>query len=121
MLKPEIIFFTASGKIAVISDVEDHTLSLHLTELQRNLAAALPGVGNESHTRFRAPKNTRGPSDADGAAYGFVDGDFLEEFLGVLDSPEILDKVMKGGSAPEQLKMTSDEIVKVLRHLQSLH
>ncbi|KAH9480543.1 DNA damage-binding protein 1a [Psilocybe cubensis] len=121
MIKPEVIFFTASGKIGVISDVEDHTLSLHLTELQRNLASALPGVGNQSHTRFRAPKNTRGLSDSDTAAYGFVDGDFLEEFLGVLDSPDILEKVMKGGSAPEKLKLTSDEIIKILQQLQSLH
>ncbi|KAF9561348.1 hypothetical protein CPC08DRAFT_689138 [Agrocybe pediades] len=118
--EPEMFFFTSSGKIGVISDVEDIQLSLHLTELQRNLAAAIPGVGGTSHTRFRAPKNTRGTSDADSSARGFVDGDFLEQFLNV-QSPETLSKVLKGSSAPEELKLSSDEFAKILQDLQSSH
>ncbi len=49
MFKPDMIYFTSSGSIGVITDVADDTLSLHLTELQRNLAAVLPGVGGTSH------------------------------------------------------------------------
>jgi len=115
------MFFTSSGKIGVITDVQDIELSLHLTELQRNLAAAIPAVGGTSHTRYRAPKSTRGTSDADGSARGFVDGDFLEQFLSIQSSPEILSKVMKGGSAPEALRLTPEEISKILQDLQSLH
>ena len=69
--------------------------------------------------RFRAPKNLRGPSDADGAAFGFIDGDFLEHYLTL--SPDDLKKVRKGSSTPEQLKLSSEQIVKVLEQLQSLH
>ncbi|KAF8967077.1 CPSF A subunit region-domain-containing protein [Flammula alnicola] len=120
-LKPEMLYFTSSGRIGVITDVEDKDLSLHLTELQRNLAAVIPGVGGTSHTRFRAPKDTRGPSDADGAAYGFLDGDFLEQYLGLQGSPDLLNKVMKGASEPERLKISRDEVLKILEQLQSLH
>ena len=48
---PEMIFFTTSGRIGVISNVESKELPLHLTDLQRNLAAAIPGVGGTNHTR----------------------------------------------------------------------
>ncbi|KAF8158252.1 mono-functional DNA-alkylating methyl methanesulfonate N-term-domain-containing protein [Crassisporium funariophilum] len=120
-LKPEALFFTSSGRIGVIVDVQSKDLSMHLTELQRNLSAVINGVGGTSHTRFRAPKNTRGPSDADGAAFGLIDGDFLEQYLGLLGSPQQLDRVTKGQSAPEVLKLSSDAIVKVLEQLQSLH
>lgn len=68
--------------------------------------------------RFRAPKNTRGPSGAD-TAFGFIDGDFLEQYLTL--SPDDLKKVKKGSSAPEQLKLSSEQIVKILEQLQSLH
>jgi len=119
--KPQMIYFTSSGRIGVITDVEDEVLSLHLTELQRNLAAIISGVGGTSHTRFRAPKNTRGPSDADGTAYGFIDGDFLEQFAGLQGTPKILDQVMKGGSDFEKLKMSEEEILKIIERLQSLH
>ncbi|KAF9485871.1 hypothetical protein BDN70DRAFT_870784 [Pholiota conissans] len=119
--KPQMIYFASSGRIGVISDVEDEGLSLHLTELQRNLAAAIAGVGGPSHTRFRAPKNTRGPSDADGAAYGFIDGDFLEQFATLQGNPQLLQKVMKGGSEPEKLKISEEEIFKIVEQLQSLH
>ncbi|KAF8908996.1 CPSF A subunit region-domain-containing protein [Gymnopilus junonius] len=120
-LSPEVIFFTSSGRIGVVTDIQDNELSLHLTELQRNLASVISGVGSVSHTRFRAPKNTRGTSDADGSAYGFIDGDFLEQFLGLQGNPEKLEKVMKGGSEPETLKMSVDNISRFLEQLQSLH
>jgi len=49
--EPEELFFTSSGRIGVIIDAPKAT-SLHLTELQRNMAAFIPGVGGVSHTRF---------------------------------------------------------------------
>lgn len=48
---PEIVYFTSSGLIGVIIDVQDKELAIHLTALQRNLAAVVSGVGNVSHTR----------------------------------------------------------------------
>ncbi len=50
-MQPEELFFTSSGRIGVIVDVKRNDVSLHLTELQRNLAAVIPGVGGTSHTR----------------------------------------------------------------------
>jgi len=49
--EPEELFFTSSGRIGVIVDAPK-TTSLHLTELQRNMAAFIPSVGGISHTRF---------------------------------------------------------------------
>ena len=71
--------------------------------------------------RFRAPKNVRGPSDADGAAFGFIDGDFLEQFISLQSLPDLLRKVMAGGSEPERLKLSMDDILKYLEQLQNLH
>jgi DNA damage-binding protein 1 len=48
---PEIVYFTSSGQIGVIIDVEDKQLAMHLTALQRNLATVVSGVGSVSHTR----------------------------------------------------------------------
>lgn len=50
-LVPEHIFFTSSGRIYVVVDVEDDNLALNLTSLQRNLASTVQGVGGISHTR----------------------------------------------------------------------
>ncbi|KIM43302.1 hypothetical protein M413DRAFT_444121 [Hebeloma cylindrosporum] len=118
---PEMGFFTTSGRIGVISNVEDKDLPLHLTDLERNLAAFTRGVGGKNHTRFRAPKNTRGTSDSDGAAYGFLDGDFLETFINLQTSPDLLKNVMAGGNVAEKLKLPKEDFLKVLEKLQNLH
>ncbi|KAG6831652.1 hypothetical protein H0H87_004602 [Tephrocybe sp. NHM501043] len=114
-------FFTASGRIGVIVDVAEPTLSLHLTALQRNLAGVVSGVGGESHARFRAPKSNKGRSDADSAAFGFIDGDFVEQFLAFLGSKDDVEKIMAGQSDPEKLAIPVEEIQAVLENLQSFH
>lgn len=75
---------------------------------------------NMMSLRFRAPRNTGGISDADAAAYGFLDGDFLEHYLAI-DSPEMINRVSEGGSAFEKLKLSHDEITGILEQLRSLH
>ncbi|KAG5648442.1 hypothetical protein DXG03_005016 [Asterophora parasitica] len=120
-LEAKHVFFTSSGRIGVVVDVTDADLSLHLTALQRNLAGTITGIGGESHTRFRAPKNTHGRSDADATSFGFIDGDFLEQFLTRLGSPEEVEKIVVGNSAPERLTMPVEEMQKVLENLQSMH
>lgn len=50
-LEAKHVFFTSSGRIGVIVNVTDPQLSLHLTELQRNLAGAIQAVGGVTHTR----------------------------------------------------------------------
>ncbi|KAF5360619.1 hypothetical protein D9756_004828 [Leucocoprinus leucothites] len=119
-LEPEEMFFTSSGRIGVIVEASKDT-SLHLTELQRNMAAVIPSVGGISHARFRAPKSTRGRSDADQASFGFLDGDFIEQLLTLLDSPDTLDNIWKGQSEPEKLSTSVDEMRRLLGDLQSHH
>jgi len=121
VLEPEELFFTSSGRIGVIVNVKQNDVSLHLTELQRNLAAVITSVGGTSHTRFRAPKSTRGRSDADQASFGFLDGDFIEQTLSHIDSPEMLRKIWQGQSAPEKLSVSVDEMRRLLEDLQSYH
>lgn len=53
-MKPEMLFFTSSGRIGTIIDVADQELSVHLSELQRNLAVLLRGVGGDGHTKYAA-------------------------------------------------------------------
>jgi len=119
-LEPNLSFFTTSGRICIVIDVQDEELSLHLTELERNLAAVVSGIG-ESHNRFRAPKTLPGPGDVDATAYGFLDGDFLERYLTILDSPGKLKQVLDGGSVFEKLKISQHQIREALEQLQRLH
>lgn len=79
-----------------------------------------------SHTsifwqRFRAPKNRIGKSDADAASFGFLDGDFLEQLLSRLSSPEDIKKIWAGQSAPERLSISPERAQEVLETLQSMH
>lgn len=71
--------------------------------------------------RYRAPKNTRSRRDADSAAFGFLDGDFLEQFLARLGSPEQVEKILAGQNTPERLTMPVEAIQKVLENLKSMH
>ncbi|KAG6831954.1 hypothetical protein H0H92_006555 [Tricholoma furcatifolium] len=115
------VFFTSSGRIGVILDVTEPTLSLHLTSLQRNLAGVVPSIGGDSHARFRAPKSRKGRSDADPSAFGFIDGDFIEQFLAYMGSPDETERILAGNSDPERLTMPVEEIQAVLENLQSFH
>lgn len=137
-LRATHVFFSSSGRIGVIVEVTDPSLALHLTALQRNLASVIPGVGGELHTRlgspeyydiytfitlarFRAPKNRKGHSDADPTAFGFIDGDFVEQFLSHLSTPDVVEKIMAGQNDPERLTISTEEVQAVLLNLQSLH
>jgi DNA damage-binding protein 1 len=74
-----------------------------------------------TNARYRAPKSTRGGTDADMVATGFLDGDFIEQFLSLVGSKEIVDKVMAGTSDPEKLKVKVEDLQKVVESLQSMH
>ncbi|KAK2459647.1 hypothetical protein APHAL10511_008292 [Amanita phalloides] len=120
---PKELLFTSSGRIAVLFDIadSDSRLPIHLTALERNMAYVVKGVGGESHARYRAPKSTRGRTDADMAATGFLDGDFMEQFLSLLGSEEAVNQIMVGTSDPEKIGVRVDDLQKALESLQSMH
>ena len=121
-LAPQLLFFTSSGRIGVIVDVGPE-LSLHLTALERNLGKVVTEIAHASHAKRRAPVGTWGKSDADAdaAAYGFLDGDFLERFLEYEHPSTETERVLRGSSPPERLRQTYGEIRQTLEALQALH
>lgn len=50
-MEPKQLFFTSSGRIGVVLDL-DKDISLHLDNLQRNMAQVIEGPGSLSHTRY---------------------------------------------------------------------
>jgi len=119
-LVPKLLFFTSSGRIGVIVEVGPE-LSLHLTALERNLGKVVAEIANASHAKHRAPVGAWGKSDADAAAYGFLDGDFLEKFLDYDHPSSETERILKGSISPEKLKQTYGEIRQSLEALQALH
>ncbi|TDL17702.1 hypothetical protein BD410DRAFT_901246 [Rickenella mellea] len=117
---PRQLFFTASGRIGVVSEVHDH-LSKLLTEFQRNLAGVIFGPGNLDHSLWRAPANTRGRSDGVAGAAGFLDGDFLENFLNFSPSSLEIAKIMAGRNQYEALNIPFGQIRGILESLQGIH
>ncbi|KAI6158847.1 CPSF A subunit region-domain-containing protein [Pisolithus thermaeus] len=119
-LQSQQLFFTPTGQIGIIANMNEE-LSLHMTSLQRNLSTYFERKEGVSHSRFRAPKNNRGRSDSEASSFGFLDGDFLERFLVLVEDPRALRQVMDGQSEPERLTISPEQIQKVLERLQSMH
>jgi DNA damage-binding protein 1 len=119
-LTSQLLFFTSSGRIGVVIDVSPE-LSLHLTALERNLRKIVAEIAHALHAKYRAPVGAWGKSDADAAAYGFLDGDFLEKFLHYHHASMETERVLQGSSPPEKLKQTYGEIRQSLEALQALH
>ncbi|KAI0051144.1 hypothetical protein FA95DRAFT_1535299 [Auriscalpium vulgare] len=125
-LKPRMLFFTASGRIGVLTEAEDDDLSNQLTSLERNLRKRDNESGQQitetSHAEWRAPVGGRSKSDGDPTAFGFVDGDFLERFLDYnhpsSDTAAVLNVKNRDN---EGLKQSYGEIRAVLETLQGLH
>ncbi|EMD31691.1 hypothetical protein CERSUDRAFT_109269 [Gelatoporia subvermispora B] len=115
-LRPRQLFFSSSGRIGVIIDVDDE-LSLPLTSLQMNMAKRIKGPGDTNHTEWRAPTNARGRTDAEASAFGFLDGDFIEQFLTHPRPHELL----AGDIEAERITLPQAQIQEVLEKLQSLH
>ncbi|KAA1475747.1 hypothetical protein DENSPDRAFT_842582 [Dentipellis sp. KUC8613] len=118
-LRLKTFFFTSSGRIGCIIDMEQE-LALHMSALQRNLSRIKEDITGTKHIRWRAPVGGYGKTDAE-AAYGFLDGDFLEQFLTYASSSADMQKIMGGGNEAEKLDMKQGDIRHVLENLQALH
>jgi len=119
-LEPRQLFFTSSGRIGVVLHMSQE-VSIHMTELQRNMAQVIHGHGGLSHPKFRALKNHKGLSNTEASSFGFLDGDFLERFLTYLPSSNIADEIMQGKNKAERLTMSKENIQQILERLRRLH
>ncbi|PCH40170.1 hypothetical protein WOLCODRAFT_67201 [Wolfiporia cocos MD-104 SS10] len=112
---PRHLFFASTGRIGAILEMSDD-ISLHLTALQRNMAKTIIGPGDTHHTNWRAPVTSRGRSDAE-SAFGFLDGDFIEQWL-TSSNPN---QYLEGEIDAERVTLPPSQIQDVLEKLQSLH
>lgn len=120
-LSPSHVCFTPSGAISVIVDVKSETLAIRLTALERNLARVTKGVGSDSQAKFRKPRvRTFTKDKEEQPSYGFLDGDFLEEFLKITDEEQVR-AILEGESEAEKVDMSGDAVRHVLGTLQGLH
>lgn len=117
LFETEQLLATSSGRLALVHHVADDSAALALTALQRNMSTLLAGPGATRHAQWRAPANARGRTDAEDGATGFLDGDFLEAFLGHADRA----KLLEGRNAAERIAMPVGQLEGMLEKLQSLH
>ncbi|KIP10587.1 hypothetical protein PHLGIDRAFT_125454 [Phlebiopsis gigantea 11061_1 CR5-6] len=115
LFETEHIFFTATGRIGLVHHVNDD-ISLDLTAIQRNMANRIVGPGQTKHAQWRTPANSRGRSDIDDSAIGFLDGDFLEQFLTHPDQENILE----GKISAERISRSVEDVEDILEKLQGL-
>lgn len=83
------------------------------------------------HFRWRAPKNTRGRSDADDVAFGFLDGDLLESLLNPDSAAELnLDRLFERmadleredeDEGTENSQFDKEEILGMVDRLRNMH
>ncbi|THG98601.1 hypothetical protein EW026_g3605 [Hermanssonia centrifuga] len=114
--EPEQLFFTSSGCIGLVFHIADEAVSLHLTALQNNMAETILGPGEIRHNQWRTPANSRGRSDAD-QAIGFLDGDFLEQFLTHPHAAQLLE----GNNPAKRVALSQHEAEGIVEKLQSRH
>ncbi|KAL4251847.1 DNA damage-binding protein 1 [Abortiporus biennis] len=115
IFSPEHVFFTSSGRVGAIIHVDDE-IALQLTALQHNMEKEITGPGETKHSTWRTPVNWRGRTDAE-ESFGFLDGDFLEQFLMHADPATLL----QGENEAERIDVEPSQLQNVLEMLQSLH
>ncbi|KDQ62210.1 hypothetical protein JAAARDRAFT_121297 [Jaapia argillacea MUCL 33604] len=116
---PRQLFFTSSGRIGAILDLGPD-LSLHMGDLQRNMEELIRGPGGVRHSEWRSPANSRGRSDAT-HSFGFLDGDFLEQFLALAPDSMMAKRVLDGTDVAKRLKLSCSQITSILETLQGMH
>ncbi|KIY45562.1 hypothetical protein FISHEDRAFT_76416 [Fistulina hepatica ATCC 64428] len=122
VLKPKLIVFTVSGRISIIMNIaeegdggdDDDKEAIFMTSLERNMEHVLPGIGLAGHEGYRT-------QHSDVAARGFVDGDFVEQFLLYNDNDPIVKHIMSGRNQAEALGRSTESIRNILKTLQAVH
>jgi len=109
-VEPSAVFFTNTGRIGVISAVSQE-LGYLVTSLERNLSYTLPGPGGLEHAHWRGPVT----AGAFGESFqtGFVDGDFVEQFLEFGESTSAM-AALEGKNAAHKINSDYGTIVQQL-------
>ncbi|EIN12704.1 hypothetical protein PUNSTDRAFT_97523 [Punctularia strigosozonata HHB-11173 SS5] len=118
--KPIQTLFTSSGRIAIVIDVLDPEVSLHLTNLHRNMSKVITGLTGIQNETWRSPATSRGRTDAE-TSRGFLDGDFLEAFLDVPRTSPSLAEILEGENVAERLTLGYERYHQLLESVQALH
>jgi len=121
--KGNLIFCTNTGRIGLVASL-DEDLSLSLSNLQRNISSVIQGPGKIDHAKRRAPQATPGlPSvlTQHSQAIGFIDGDFVEQFLYLDPHSEEVKRILEGKNQYERLGSGYGAVVQMLEELQRLH
>ncbi|KZT56361.1 hypothetical protein CALCODRAFT_497530 [Calocera cornea HHB12733] len=121
--KGNLVFATNTGRIGIVASLDDE-LSMKLSNLERNIGSVIQGPGKIEHAKRRAPQATPGlPSvlTQHSQAIGFIDGDFVEQFLYLDPSSDEVRRILEGKNQYERLGMPYGEMVQTLEELQRLH
>ncbi|KAL5524495.1 hypothetical protein ACEPAF_9635 [Sanghuangporus sanghuang] len=119
-LRTKQLLFTATGRITALIDVNEDISKL-LSSLERNLANVVKGPGDVGHTHWRAPSNSRGRSDAQAAATGFLDGDFLERFFDYPATSTEMARILSGRNEAERIDTPYMQLHSILEALRNQH
>ena len=70
---------------------------------------------------WRAPANSRGPSDSQRAAVGFIDGDFLCRYLKYSDDSPVIDRIFAGESEAERLQGSRADYRRLVEQIRRMY
>ncbi|KAF8930905.1 DNA damage-binding protein 1a [Dissophora ornata] len=111
---PKLLFATVSGAIGVVATLTPEKYEL-LHHLESNMSKVIKGVGGLDHAewrKFRSDARTL-PST------NFIDGDLIEVFLDL--SQDEVNNVLEGAEGGEPIKVSVEEITKLVEELSRLH
>jgi DNA damage-binding protein 1 len=110
------VFAASSGRVSVLADLLGPETSHTLFDLQRNMARVVHGFGGVEHADWRAYRSDVGSRPS----AGFIDGDFVEQFLDIKDEDLILE-ILEGASKWEKIESAYGDLCNLLEGLRRLH
>ncbi|RXK37957.1 hypothetical protein M231_04743 [Tremella mesenterica] len=126
VLSPEIIFATIDGRLGIVGELTP-SAARTLDDLQRNMDRYIRGPGDIAWRSYRRAGTELVQRDT----AGFIDGDFVQTFISSQLSRDMVEKILKGTTAPEHIMRLSEdgtkipaskaEVMGVLESLSGLH
>jgi DNA damage-binding protein 1 len=110
------VFAASSGRVSVLADLLGPETSHTLFDLQRNMARVVHGFGGVEHADWRAYRSDVGSRPS----AGFIDGDFVEQFLDIKDE-DLIFEILEGASKWEKIESAYGDLCNLLEGLRRLH